>query len=294
MFDIKTLGIAGPAFAAWDPVELLDLMKTLGLSKLDCSYKHIDALGPAKLRALLDEHGMEAIVVSVSPYLGRVGGAPITGTSIQEVLIRAVGDAVTLGAGCVQFHTAVPEEGDTEATNRRIAYELSPVLEASANAGIKLVLENNFDSRLEDKLGRNPARNPETIAALVASTGAEHFRVTFDACNFYVSGVEPFPYAFRVLEPYIENIHIKDATRYSAELYPTDSDTQRIIEDSITGSWLAVPVGAGALPWVSVLRHLQGSDFSGQLIFEPTAAPKMLGQWCFDSLAYLNQQSSLL
>lgn len=293
MFDLNNLGIAGPPFAKWKPVDLLDFMKELGISRLDCSYRHIDAVGAKVLRELLDERDLQAIVVSVSPYLGRVG-APEGGSAIQEMLLRAVEDAKTLGAGCVQFHTAVPEEDDVDAVCRRIAAELSPVLDAAASAGVKLVLENNFDSRLEDQLGRNPAREPETIAALVAATGAEHFRVTFDACNFYVAGIEPFPYAFRVLQPYIENIHIKDATRYSAALYPAkDGDRWHVVKDSIAGSWLAVPVGSGALSWTSMLGELSMSDFAGTLIFEPTATEEALSQWCLDSLAWLRGQAAL-
>lgn len=284
--DRHEFGIAGPAFGHWTFDDLLDLMDELGFYKLDCSYKHISILGAERMRRLLDERGMKALVVSVSPYLGRIGEADGEHRGTQA-LLTAITDAQALGADVVQFHTATPSNDNVAATHELIMEDLVGPIEAAKAAGLTLVLENNFDNHGEDAHERNPARRPESISALLECAGHDALGITFDACNFYLSGTEAFPHGWRLLQDSVVTVHMKDATRYDERLYGPRESLAGIYEDSVTGTYLPVPVGLGALPWSQLMAAIRETRPGANLLFEATTSDGDQRRWLKQSLAFL-------
>jgi sugar phosphate isomerase/epimerase len=54
------------------------------------------------------------------------------------------------------------------------------------------------------------------------------FKTTFDPANFIQCEVEPYPYAYELLKPYIEYVHIKDAEMNTGNCLPSGYGDGRI------------------------------------------------------------------
>lgn len=56
----------------------------------------------------------------------------------------------------------------------------------------------------------------------------DKFKTTFDPANFIQCEVEPYPYAYNLLKPYIEYVHIKDAEMLTGNCQPSGYGDGRI------------------------------------------------------------------
>lgn len=258
----------------------------LGIHRLDCSYANIGPLGVEPFAEIVKRHGVRVDVVSVSPNMGRIG-SPAASQLARVSLLQAIGDAVRLGAPAVQFHTDVPPGNDQRARLQAVADELEPVLEAATEADITLLVENNFDSRQED-LGRvNPARYPDVLVAMLDVVGSANLKLTFDACNFVLTGVDPLA-AWRTLEPWVYAIHLKDCR----PLHPGD-DVAAVttVTDSSEGIHVPTPLGAGVVPWTALFERIRSGAFAGPLVLEPMAADGDVMHWSCEAVKWVYQRA---
>lgn len=255
----------------------------LGVHRVDCSYATIGPIGVEAFAGLLEEHGMRADVLSISPNMGRIG-SPEASKLARVSLLQAIEDALRLGAPMIQFHTDVPPGADEAARLRAITEELGPVGETAAEAGITLLVENNFDSREEDLGAVNPARHPESLAAMVEAVGASNLKLTFDACNFILTGVDPLA-AWRTLAPWVHSVHLKDCRPLDEA---RDADAATKLTDSIEGTFVPTPLGAGVVPWEALLEQIRADAFTGPLVLEPAAADGDVMYWSREAVKWVD------
>jgi len=89
---------------------------------------------------------------------------------------------------------------------------------------------------------------PERCLDIIKGVNSPNLKLTFDPANFIQSDIKPYPYAFNMLKPYIEYIHIKDA---------------------IAENGTVVPAGYGDGKIQEFLKDLKSSSFNGFLSIEP-------------------------
>ena len=216
--------------------------------------------------ALLESEQMQVVSVNTSAQ-HRIVRTADTATA-QKVIIECIDLAAALKAPFVDFYTGYNPLRDPFTTIRLFPKLIGPCIEHAEKRGVTLVLENHFDMRAEDLTAKDVIRWPESLALLVEAVGSPRLRVNFDACNFYIAGIEPYPYAYELLKPLIGYIHLKDAVRFSELLYG-DRQGRAVLTDSQHGSFMPVPVGAGGINFEGFLRALKRDAYAGVLTFEP-------------------------
>lgn len=281
------LGVVGNPFRDLAPEALVEAVSTtFGVKHLDVSLLNTDTHDIHEFADILASGGVSAHTVSLAAKLGRVG-IPRDRDRVRELLLTAIAHAAVLGASYVQFHTTVSDHIEPWTLIQRTVAELVPVIEAAGEAGVTLVLENNFDQRREDPLGINPSRRPELTLAFVEAAGVDHMKVAFDPCNAYMAGIEPYPYAYELLRDHIVNVHIKDARRFTPLLHGNREDAGALMTDALEGSFLPVPVGHGAVPWDALLRRFEADGYTGWLTLEPMPLNEPMEQWARATLDFL-------
>ena len=197
-------------------------------------------------------------------FPNKSGDAARAQTGINE----AIKLAESLQAPLVNTYMGGNPQRDMLTTVQIYRRTIQPCLQAAKERGITLLLENHFDNRNEDPQGTDVARRPETLLYLVEAVDSPHFKLTFDPCNFYIAGDEPYPYAYQLLQSYIGYVHIKDATRYS-ELLHRSAGQYKLLPDSIRGRFLPVALGEGAINYAGILNSLRKNGYNGYLTVEP-------------------------
>lgn len=244
--------------------------------------KNTEVEGLDQSVALVEEAGLKVACVSTWTHLCWMGDV----ASQQALLVEGVRLAARLGAPFANTYFGHAAEVDDAKAIATYMQNLQPVLAVAEELGVTLVLENEFDALGDDPAQSDITRRPERIAELVEAIGSPHFRLTLDACNFYFAGVEPVPYAFDVLAPYIAYVHLKDGTRYRPGAHPADS---RIFTDH-SGTYVCAPVGAGAINHELLLTRLRAVGYRGYLALEPHVSPGQLPQAYAATLEYLRSR----
>jgi sugar phosphate isomerase/epimerase len=161
----------------------------------------------------------------------------------------------------------------------------------AARHGITILLENMFDYRQEDLNGTALVRTPEGLRSICESFDAATFGLTYDPANFYLAGVESFPFAYEALHKYIRNVHVKDAYKYVEWLHGS-RDGLPVWPDSITGLYVSVPPGKGAVNWHAILHRLHRDQYAGFLTVDILTTPNGFQSAYSETVQYL--QSLLL
>lgn len=288
-FPSSHLAISGHAWRDWAPEALLQtLVDRLDIRVLDYWPWNRGDLEIDRYLELLDQFGVEIRVVNVPGAHGRLC-APGETDQAQAALLAGIDEAVALKAPYVQFYTGVPEWPEFVTVVKTLARDLRPLLAHAEERGITLLLENNVDQRGEDHQGLNPSRRPEMVLAVLEEVDSPRLRLACDPCNFCAAGYEGFPYAYELLQPWIECIHLKDCARFSSLLHQDAPNADHLFIDVLGGPFLPVPMGQGALNWNGVLHRLARDGFAGWLTLDPFSSPNALLDWCLESLSYLRQ-----
>ncbi len=281
------IGLSGHAFSAQAPHAFLrTLTAEFGLRHLDFWPANQGELSLGEYGRLLERHGVQVYSVNVPGSRGRLGGSE--GSEAAPGVLEGIATAQQLGAAFVQFYIAPPTDPATAVAV--LAEQLAPLLEAAARAGVTLTFENNLDQKGEDPYARNVARLPETCLALLQAVDSPHLRFNLDPTNFLTVGQEGFPYAYERLRPHLAGVHVKDAVRYSAQVYPDAVPRQKLLTDAIGGSFLPVAAGEGAVNWDGLLRRLRADGFAGWLTLDPFSNADLLPDICRRSLERIHSQ----
>ncbi len=192
----------------------------------------------------------------------------------QKAIFLAMDIASTYGANFVTTYLGANPNRDFLTTLKLYVQNVRECIVEAEARGITLLLENMFDHKDEDIRGEKPTRYAEGTRALVDMMGSDHFGITFDPVNFYICGVEPYPYAYEFLQPFIKNVHVKDTKKYNEFLYGS-RDGKPIWRDSVSGEFISVPAGKGAINWFGIMQGLRRDGFSGYLTVDILTSAKI-------------------
>lgn len=159
------------------------------------------------------------------------------------------------------------------ADRRRYLDALAPCAAACAENGITLVVENYFNTLL---------RTPHATLRLLQEAEPIGLRLAFDPSNYYNSGEEPFPLAYRLLKDYISVLHVKDSARAEGAIYEPDV---KVAQRAMPVVFL--PLGMGAVNWEGLSKELLETGFDGPITVEPNTALKHLEPTFSANISYL-------
>lgn len=137
------------------------------------------------------------------------------------------------------FSFFVPQDEAAAIYKDEVLSRFTKYIEIAKGSGITLLHEN--EKNIYGDI-------PERCLDILKSLDCPYLRATFDTANFIQCGVEPFPYAFNMLKPYIEYIHIKDA---------------------LIANGTVVPAGMGDGKIKEMITELSNTGYEGFLSLEP-------------------------
>ena len=220
----------------------------------------------ADLPRVLEQHQLRCGVVNLPARLGRVMPQQ-DNREMERFVSAAVRTASVAGAGFVQLHTGMSGSTPANRVIHELAELLLPMVRVARDAGVTLLLENNFDSREEDPGGVNPTRQASSMVALADAIGEGDFGFCYDPANFVLTGADPHP-ALRTMGPRVGNVHLKDCRPLQdAEDSPVADRSKP--RDSQCGTMEWVELGAGSVPWKSIIATLEEQAYEGTLTLEP-------------------------
>ncbi|MCZ7568811.1 MAG: sugar phosphate isomerase/epimerase [Ardenticatenaceae bacterium] len=262
----------------------LDVLERFGVHQMELWTNNLPPDPVEQVRDTLASRGVQVICVNAT--VAFLPNRTDDVARVQAGILDAIRQAEMLGARYVNTYLGPNPRRDLTTTVRLYTRNIQPCLEAAAGRGIILVLENHFDIRNEDPGGGDVARRPETLRYLVEEVGSPHFKLTCDPANFYMAGIEPYPFAYELLRPYIGYVHLKDAVRYH-ELLHGPVDGIKVLSDSIAGPFVPVAVGRGAVNYEGLLARLVQDGYDGYLTVEPHTKKEHLERVCLETLQYV-------
>lgn len=250
--------------------EILDFLNGLSVSSLELWPYNVEGGNLSAVRRELTDRNVQVSCVSAmsTHRLNKENTR-----EAQQAILTSIALASELGARYVTTYMGSNPLQDPFTALKLYVRGLEPCLREAANHGITILIENMFDHRAEDPQGTKLSRHPEGTLAVVEAVASPHFGVTYDPCNFHITGTEPYPYAYELLKQHIRNVHMKDATKY-AEILHGDLQAHGHWVDSRTGRWLSTPVGAGAVNFHGLLRALSRDGYSGHLTIDILTLPE--------------------
>ena len=222
----------------------LDVMGRLGIAHFD--LRSIDGTSivnysPSKVEEIqqtLDER--DVAVTSIGSSIGKVKITEEFERHFAQ-FERAVERAVQFDAPYIRlFSYYVPEDESPEEYREEVVRRMRAKVEVAKEAGVVLVLENETGL-----YGDTPQRCRDLLTAI----DSPHLRMAFDPANFLEVGVDPYPDALVQLVEYVEQLHIKDASKGT-------SDDVR-------------PAGQGNSRFPEILDMLSKRGFRGPASLEP-------------------------
>ena len=152
------------------------------------------------------------------------------------------------------FSFYLPENRSPESCREQVMRRIEQMVREAARCRIILLHENE-----KQIYGDNASR----CLDLMNHFAGENFRCTFDFANFVECGQDTME-AYRLLKPYIEYVHIKDALRDTKEIVPAGKG------DGQLSQILSLLTDSGYKGFFSLEPHL--ANFSGLNKLEQNAA----------------------
>ena len=166
--------------------------------------------------------------------------------------------APRLGYATINCFTYPFTGRDDDDTLARFVAGMQPVLAAADAANITVCVEHDIlCSLIRDEAG---------LARIFAALEHPRFGLTFDTANFYMAGMEPYPYAYERLRRWVRHIHLRGACEF-AEGDPRD---ERIFPFPDGRRWCRFTrIADGALDLAGLLRALVADRFAGTVTLQP-------------------------
>jgi sugar phosphate isomerase/epimerase len=249
--------------------------------------EHVDVWFPKNTRvegldrsvALIQEASVHVACVSTWTHLYWPGDV----ATQQALLLDGIELAHRLGAPLANTYFGHGAVQDDDLAINTYVENVRPCLERAAELGVILCLENEFDVLGDDPQASDITRRPERVRELVERVDSPHFRITFDACNFYFAGAEPYPYAYDILKDYVAYVHLKDGARYDDSRHG-----ERLLRfTDHSGEYVCLPLGQGAINYHGLLTQLEKDGYNGYLALEPHVEAERVGETYQQTLSYL-------
>lgn len=257
-YDLRYLNRAGQ-------LEALDL----------CPIKNLELYGVpagddlAEWEKLVDDGRYRVVCLNASSRVRVIVAAM---DEVSHLLSKSIDAASRLGAPFVNIYPGYLSELDVFTNLELFRRRIRPFLDRAESFGVTLLCENYYDPAAygDDPAGRHFMRHPESILTMLDLVDHPSLGLTWDPCNYYLAGGEPWPFAHSMLKDSIRYVHAKDATHVSP-LVSRDPEMLTLARDSITGAFLHVPIGQGALNWDGLIRELVADGYGGFVTLEPHA-----------------------
>jgi sugar phosphate isomerase/epimerase len=229
-----------------EPGEQLAVLAAESISHLelrsawDTNVAELDDSQVARLRREFTDSGVR--VSAIGSPIGKIGiDAPVEPE--LERLRRVADIAAEFGTTIIRvFSFFIPQGHDPSRYRSRVIDRMAALAAVAAEHGLVLAHENEKEIYGD---------RPERCADIIASVGSPALRATFDAANFVQCGIRPHSDAYKLLQPYLVYVQIKDALMTTGEV---------------------VPAGQGDGQVRETLAELRDSGFEGYLSLEPHLA----------------------
>lgn len=228
--------------------------------------KNTSADGLGKTLEKIRDAGRRIACISTGSELYRKGGS----LSDQDLLSEAIRLASAVGAPFVNTYFGYADRcHDDQAIGIYCRY-LDPCLNLASALRVTILLENEFNAFGWDPCRSDITRRPESLLKLMRAINSPYFRVNFDPANYVCAGVEPYPYAYKILRDYIAYVHVKDVIEVAST---SDADTMRWrVYTDYGRSYRTCEMGLGEVRWPNLLEALCADGFEGFLTLEPHPA----------------------
>ncbi|MFA6714931.1 MAG: sugar phosphate isomerase/epimerase family protein [Victivallales bacterium] len=239
-----------------------------------------------EVKRLLAVHNLRPAGISMLARMNPAENAA-QAAEVAEKIIEALEVAVKLGAKFINTYFGANQSRKKEDYIPFYRRHIEPCLRIAKQTGVTILLENEFDPFGRDPAASDVTRTVEGCLELLRAVDSEFLGLTYDPANFAIGGVEPWPYPYEMLKPYIKYIHFKDVTGYCRSLFP-DRPQPLIWKDSIVGrEYINVALGRGLLNYQGLIRRLKEDAYDGFIVIEPHTEDSELQQTYIDSLSYL-------
>lgn len=206
-----------------------------------------------ELKKDMAEFGIKAS--SIGSPIGKIGICDDFDEHIEQ-LRRVIYIAKELGTRYIRIFSFFIPQGENPANYRdEVMRRMKVMAEIAESENVILLHENE-----KDIYGDIAPR----CADILKTVNSPNLRAVFDPANFVQCGQKTYPDAYELMKPYIEYMHIKDATGETV-----------------------VPAGVGEGNIEIILKELAASGYEGFLSLEPH-----LGS--FDGLADLEISDEML
>lgn len=225
--------------------------------KIDVQFAHLAKLGigyfeprgiDGKNIADISDDECDALAERMKKYGIKASsiGSPIGKIGIDEdfephlaKLLRVIDIAKQLGTKYIRvFSFYIPDGRAAEDFRGEVMRRMTAMCDAAKKNSIVLLHENEKGIYGD---------NAERCADILRTVDSPSLRAVFDPANFVQCGQPTYPEAFDMLAPYVEYMHIKDAT----------------------ADGKVVPAGDGIGKVGEILAALDKRDYSGFLSLEP-------------------------
>lgn len=237
------------------PEELAEKMEATGISRVQLELDHL-VKNPAvwgQTEQVLQAAGIEI----VSGMFGCMGEDYTTLDTIRETggiapdstweenlkNIKATAPlAVKLGLKFVSFHAGFVPHSAEDPDFAKMVSRLKEIAQIFAAVGIEVGLETGQETA-------------EALSILLNELNEPNLGVNFDPANMLLYGKGDPIEALRLLQPWIRQVHIKDAT-----------------QTKTPGTWgEEVAVGSGEVNWTAFFATLKAANYTGNYIIEREA-----------------------
>ncbi|MEV4412405.1 sugar phosphate isomerase/epimerase family protein [Catellatospora sp. NPDC049609] len=259
------IGISGTEFRGEHIDVLLETADSVRAQGVELWHpENFTAAGAADTVDRVNRWSGQVFAVSCGVEVAETADVPHT----VSRLLEAVDVAGEVGAPRVNTYFGAPGYRDDRRSAEDFLRHLAPVLARAEQAGVTIVLENEFNAFARDHVRGDLTRRPAALLRLLREADNPHLKLNFDAANFYCAGVEPFPYAYGLLAPHVDYLHVKDIRVVDPAAADAGDGLWRRFGD-YGDLYATAPLGDGAVNWPGLLRRLAADGYTGPLTLEP-------------------------
>jgi len=261
---MSSIGLAGFDFKL-PPEVLFKEIKSYGINRCELvTPGDIDRLNATQVLTYARESEVEITAVG-SLSKPNLGEDP---TAALELLKNNILVADKIKTERVITYFGGHETRDKKEAISRYAKLIKPLVDLAEELGIKILIENHFSHAPGEV-----TNTAEGCIELVESVNSPNFAINFDACNFAIGGQDIMT-AFKLLEPYIYNVHVKDAQKFDPV---KDANYEgRVVKDLVYGDFLFCSVGQGITDNESVIHSLIAENMDVPVTVEVHVPERLL------------------
>jgi len=204
--------------------------------------QHLSQEEVARVRTMLEEHGLRVCAIA-SPVFKCELDDEAAHRDHLDYLRSCIQIAKALRTDIIRLFTFW-KRGPSQPVWARIKRQFRPAVPIAEGEGVILGVENEASTYVA---------TAAEAKQFVAEIDSPAVRIVWDPCNevYADEGITPYPDAYRLVEPWMVHLHVKDGKREPATDEPH-----------------VVPVGEGAIDWKGQLRELVTKQYDGYASLE--------------------------